>query len=271
MHARTRTAAGWLVAGVVIMLTSLGLITPTAAVPKGNNGTIKIDAVTLHGGQANEPHVDCQFAVEFFGYDKGDLEASITFTLQSPTRRPSGSQVLLTDSVAIGEDPAGGGTDLDASKLYQLDFTGVSPQPQQGYHVKVTIHADGSQGADTKHKVFWVQPCEVPTTTTTTTTTSTSTTAPGATSTTALSPTTVTTPPSTTPTTTEVLGGQQTTTTIAPQVLGEHVERSTLPRTGNGVAVLALLGGLALAVGGLVSLLSPSEGPAERVRVFRSR
>ena len=34
----------------------------------------------------------------------------------------------------------------------------------KGFHVKLTIHADGSQGADTKHKVFWVQPCEVPTT-----------------------------------------------------------------------------------------------------------
>ncbi len=32
--------------------------------------------------------------------------------------------------------------------------------PQQGYHVKLTIHAPGSQGADTKHKVFWVEPCE---------------------------------------------------------------------------------------------------------------
>jgi hypothetical protein len=52
---------------------------------------------------------------------------------------------------------------LDASETYTLSFTGT-PHPQQGFHVKLTIHADGSQGADTKHKVFWVQPCEVPTT-----------------------------------------------------------------------------------------------------------
>jgi hypothetical protein len=26
--------------------------------------------------------------------------------------------------------------------------------------VKLTVHTPGSQGADTKHKVFWVEPCE---------------------------------------------------------------------------------------------------------------
>lgn len=242
-----RAAAGLLASGIVIMFTSLAFVHPAGADPKGNNGTIKIDGVALQGGQANEPHVDCRFNLEFFGYDKGDLKASITFALQAPTRRPSGSQVLLSDSIAIGADAAGGATDLDASREYQLDFTGVSPHPQQGYHVKVTIRADGSQGADTKHKVFWVQPCEVPTTTTTTTTTS-------------PTVTTVTTPTTTTSTTTAVLGGQQTTTTtIAPQVLGEQVERGALPRTGSGVASLAFLGGLALALGGLISLASKAD------------
>jgi hypothetical protein len=246
MHPRNRKwAAGTLVAGIVIMLTSLAFSGPAAADPKGNNGTVKIDGVALKPGQANEPHVACEFAVEFFGYDEGDLNASITFALQAPTRRSSGGQLLLTDSVAIGQDPAGGGTDVDASKQYQLDFTGVTPHPQQGYHVKVTIHADGSQGADIKHKVFWVQPCPVTTTTTTTTTTA------------STSPTTVPTTPSTTATTAAVAG--QTATTLAPQVLGEQLERPVLPRTGSGVGSLALLGGLALALGGLISLLSDSE------------
>lgn len=247
---RRRAAAGLLASGIVIMLTSLAFALPAEADPKGNNGTIKIDGVALKAGQANEPHVDCRFNLEFFGYDEGNLNASISFALQAPTRRASGSQVLLTDSLPIGEDPAGGATDPDASKEYQLDFTGVKPHPQQGYHVKVTIHADGSQGADTKHKVFWVQPCEVPTTTTTTTTTSTPT-------------TTATTTASTTPTTTQILGVQETTTSSTPtQVLGEQVQRGTLPRTGSGVAGLALLGGLALALGGLISLVSKPDQPA---------
>jgi hypothetical protein len=203
--------------------------------------------VALQGGQANEPHVDCEFALEFSGYDQGALDASVTFALQSPTRRPSGSQVLLTDTIAIGEDAAGGATDLDASKVYGLDFTGVTAHPKQGYHVKVTIHAQGSQGADTKHKVFWVQPCASPTTTTTVTTSTTATTA-----------TTATTVPSTTPTTAAVLGQSTASPEVETAVLGEQLERpqTALPRTGTGAADLALLGGLALALGGLLGLSS---------------
>jgi hypothetical protein len=248
---RRQLAIGLVLTGIVVMLLALPIAGAAAANPKGNNGTVKIDGVALQGGQSNEPHVDCEFAVEFFGYDKGDLSASVTFTLQSPTRRSSGSQVLLTDSIAIGEDPAGGATDLDASKLYQLDFTGVQAHAQQGYHVKLTVNAEGSQGADVKHKVFWVQACPAPTTTTTTTVT---TTPPSTT------PTTEATVPTTTPTTAAVLG-ESTTTTIGNQVLGEQVERAALPRTGTGLAGLMLLGGLALVLGGLISLLSEPEAP----------
>ena len=257
---RTVTGAGLLLAGVVVIIGGLAFAGVAAAVPKGNNGTIKIDGVALQDGQANEPHVSCSFAVEFSGYDQGDLKAKVTFELQSPTRRPSGSQVLLTDTVAIGQDPAGGATDLDASKLYSLDFTGVTPQAQQGYHVKVTVHADGSKGADTKHKVFWVQPCPPPTTTTTTTaTTTTTTTSPTA-------PTTVTTAaPATTPTTTAAVAGATTTTTApATQVLGEQLQRPVgeLPRTGTGLATLAGLGGLALIAGGSVLLAATRRRPS---------
>jgi len=129
---RRVSAAGLLVAGSVVMLATMSLAGSAAAGPKGNNGTIKIDGVALQGGQANEPHVACQFALEFYGYEQGDLNASVIFELQPPTTRASGSQVLLTDTVPIGGDPAGGGTDLDASKLYTLDFNGVTPHANQG-------------------------------------------------------------------------------------------------------------------------------------------
>ena len=36
------------------------------------------------------------------------------------------------------------------------------PHPQQGWHVKLTVNNDGSQGSDVKHKVFWVTGCEIP-------------------------------------------------------------------------------------------------------------
>jgi len=78
---------------------------------------------------------------------------------------------VLTDSLPIGEDPAGGATDDDASRTYDLSagLAGVTPHPQQGIHLTLTVHADGSQGSDTKFKVFWVEGCGSPTTTSTST------------------------------------------------------------------------------------------------------
>ena len=75
---------------------------------------------------------------------------------------PTGRDVvLLRNRVFIGEDAAGGGTDLDASRTYNLasalrDFMA---HPQQGYHVTVQVRAPGSIGADTKNKTFWVDGC----------------------------------------------------------------------------------------------------------------
>ncbi|HKE51606.1 MAG TPA: hypothetical protein VKE25_08850, partial [Actinomycetes bacterium] len=127
--------------------------------PPGNNGTIKIDDTPFDDHPNNEPHVGCTFQVDFYGYDKGDLFADVTFESHPPT----GPVVtLLTDTVFIGEDDnSGGGSEagLDASKTYTLDFGDIEPHPIQGFHVKLTINADGSHGADTKHKVFWVTGC----------------------------------------------------------------------------------------------------------------
>jgi hypothetical protein len=131
--------------------------------PPGNNGTIKIDGVEFDEGEPNnEPHVDCVFQVDFYGFDEGDLFADVKFESHPPT---GPVKVLLTDTVDIGEDDnSGGGSKegLDASRTYTLDFTGIEPHPQQGFHVKLTINADGSQGADKKHKVFWVEECPSP-------------------------------------------------------------------------------------------------------------
>ena len=107
------------------------------------------------------------FQVDFYGFDEGDLVADVTFESHPPT---GPVQELLTDEVAIGEDDNAGGSQagLDASATYTLDFAGIQPHPNQGFHVKLTVHADGSQGADTKYKVFWVAGCAAGTTTTTT-------------------------------------------------------------------------------------------------------
>jgi hypothetical protein len=144
-----------------LLLISVGTLLVLAASPAlaapGNNGTVKIDGVEFDQHPNNEPHVGCIFQVDFYGYDEGDLEATATFALHPPT----GTAVLLTQSTNIGEDPAGGGTDLDAEMTVDLTDplanSGAIPHPIQGYHVKLTVHAEGSIGADTKHKVFWVK------------------------------------------------------------------------------------------------------------------
>ena len=69
----------------------------------------------------------------------------------------STSPLREIDDIPIGEDAAGGGVDLDATVSYDLTnaLIAIDPHPIQGWHVKLTVHAEGSQGADTKYKVFW--------------------------------------------------------------------------------------------------------------------
>jgi cell division septation protein DedD len=137
-----------------------GLATPAFADPPGNNGTVKVDGVEFDTAPDNEPHVGCNFQIDFYGFDAGGLNATVNFTGQAPT----GAGIsLLDDTVALQDDPAGGGTDLDAEAEYDLSSV-ISqlgdPKPKQGYHIKLTVHAEGSQGADTKYKVFWVEGCQ---------------------------------------------------------------------------------------------------------------
>ena len=127
--------------------------------PPGNNGTVKVSGLALGQSEGNESHVGCALDIEFFGFDEGDLTATATFELQAP----SGSGVLRVDSTAIGEDPAGGGTDHDATLFSDLSvpiaLSGATADPTQGFHVRLTIDAPGSIGATTKHKTFWVTDC----------------------------------------------------------------------------------------------------------------
>jgi hypothetical protein len=187
----------------------LSLATPAGAQadPPGDNGTVKIDGVAFDDHPDNQPHVGCTFQVDFYGFDEGDLDATVTFKLVPPTARDGD---LTVDDVPSGEDAAGGGIDLDASTTYDLGpvVADVVPQPEQGIHVRLTVHAEGSIGADTKFKEFWITGCgSAPTTSSTTSTTthggSTTTSVPdgGTTSTTSPSDGSTTTAPGGGPTT----------------------------------------------------------------------
>lgn len=130
--------------------------------PAGNNGTVKIAPLgEIDDIPNNTPHPGCTFEIEWYGFDEGaDIISHVTFAMQAPTK-----DVALTvdgpQDVFVGGDPAtGAGTEtgLDGRESYTLSFDGA-PQAQQGYHVKLTVATPGSQGNDTKTKVFWVEPC----------------------------------------------------------------------------------------------------------------
>lgn len=131
--------------------------------PAGNNGTVKITPIGQDDGTPqNNPHVPCGFDIEWYGFDEGaDIISTVSLAMQAPTK-----DVELTlggpSEVFVGGDPAtGAGTEtgLDGEATYYPTFVGEA-HPQQGYHIKLTVQTPGSQGADTKYKVFWVEPCE---------------------------------------------------------------------------------------------------------------
>src|SRR5262245_45864220 len=185
---RLRTKRARVAVLFVSILTAFGISTvlgggsPASGDPPGNNGTVKIDGEEFDSHPDNEPHVGCTFQVDWYGFDAGNFFSDVTFEAHPPT----GPVVtLLTDTVFIGEDDNSGGgsvAGLDASKTYTLDLSGITPHPQQGWHVKLTIESDGSHGADSKHKVFWVSGCGGGSTTTSSSTTSSSTTSSSTTS-----------------------------------------------------------------------------------------
>jgi hypothetical protein len=135
-----------------------------AVAAAGNNGTVKVDGRPFDDLPDNQPHVGCAFQIDFYGYDEGNLFASVSFELDPPTGEMA--EILSEDGIFIGEDSAAGGgstAGLDASRTYDLSAaiaaTGEAPHPQQGWHIGLTIHADGSIGSDVKHKEFWVTGC----------------------------------------------------------------------------------------------------------------
>jgi hypothetical protein len=149
------------------MLLSLAVAGPAAAKknPPGNNGTVKVDGLDFAKHPNNEPHVGCRFEIDFYGFDADVGHAEVIFAAHAPT----GNGHLVTKWVDIGEDDnSGGGSEAGWDGSVEVDLTealaSYQAHPQQGYHVKLTVHAPGSQGADTKHKVFWVGPCDPPVT-----------------------------------------------------------------------------------------------------------
>jgi hypothetical protein len=148
-----------LAAAAIVVGTAAADIAPDSVV--GNSGGVKADRIPVDDtAPDNQPHVGCSFGLDFSGYGKGELDATVTFAVQPPTGL---WETLLTDNVLVGGDAAGGATDHDAARTYVLDLSSYEPHPEQGHHVKVSVEVTGVQGHGAKHKVFWVTGCEAPT------------------------------------------------------------------------------------------------------------
>ena len=111
----------------------------------------------MDDGNENVPHPGCTFVVDFFGYDVGERDAVMTFEGQEPT----GGGELLVEQAAFTVESRESGNQLNHSQTIDLSpaLIGIEPHPKQGWHVKLTVNVDGAQGADVKHKVFWVSEC----------------------------------------------------------------------------------------------------------------
>ncbi|SDY45213.1 LPXTG-motif cell wall anchor domain-containing protein [Micromonospora pattaloongensis] len=139
-----------------------GVTAATPGNPPGANGTVKIDGFPYDDANNNEPHVTCEFRVEFFNFDAGE-RADLILEAQPP----SGDFVevaRLNDQLVSDDDATGGSVRRDPDAYFQfsandLDLGKATPHPKQGYHLRLTVDRKNHPEWTEKHKVFWLQPC----------------------------------------------------------------------------------------------------------------
>lgn len=119
----------------------------------GNNGTVKIDDLDFDQWHDNDPHPKCVFNVKWFNFDPTLIKTTVLFEGQPPT---GGNELLKRSFTFTG----GKGQNFEQTFDLTQALQSIQPQKNQGWHVKLTIHAPFSNGADEKHKVFWVSGCE---------------------------------------------------------------------------------------------------------------
>jgi len=247
--------AAFVAAGVVAAGPAAGDKGGNSGAPPGNNATIKINNVPVDNVD-NQPHITCPFRVSLYNFDSGadvSNSALVTFVAQPP----SGKDISLPPSLGDSSFTFPGPDYFMDYSFDPVDTLGpLFLQPQQGYHVKITVkvtstgvtHGQGqlarsakangkgngnangnangksSTKVTTKHKVFWLTCSATPVTPT---------------------PTPTVTP---TPTPTiSVLGEKHTRKPPTTQVKGVKVQR--LPFTGisnkgltvSGLAVIGFL------------------------------
>ena len=149
---RARLVAAAAAATLPIVLALCGG-TPAVAGQGGNKGSLKVSEVDGAADRSNDPHVGCTFDLQWYGFQRST--ATVSFASQAPTKSAVITKVAGPDSVELGAATSGGV--MNSRRTYTLSFTGADPQANQGYKVKVTTKATGANGAESKHKVFWVE------------------------------------------------------------------------------------------------------------------
>lgn len=230
--------------------------------PSGANGSVKVDEIPLDDSTSNQPHVECGFHVQFFGFDEGDNNATVTFYGWSPS---AGDGPVVSPLVGDSTFTFPGGNSPsnvpNYAEEYQLDTTGLEQNDKGEVHIKVDVTVTDAGGkVFHKYKVFWVKACvtdnptETPTPTPTPTVSETPTPSPTEAPTGSPTPTATTTgTPSPGPTAFD--GG-----------IGDDTAPAGTSGTPGGLGWIALIAGVALLVAGLARLAVP----AYRSRFSRS-
>lgn len=114
----------------------------------GNPGTIKVAALGSDTRPDTEPHPGCAARVDFYNFNPKTY--LVEFTAIAPT-----AGGVIGGGTATITAPRTGGDDVQLSKTFALDVSGLTPA-NQGYHVKVRVMNPDKPGNGAKSKVFWI-------------------------------------------------------------------------------------------------------------------
>ncbi|WP_026256940.1 hypothetical protein [Actinopolymorpha alba] len=198
---RVRRSAGAVLLGLLLATIGTAIVVQPASAdpkqPKGANGSVKIDGAPVDESPANEPHVDCIFGLQFFGFDEGVDAVETTFFGWPPSGDKSVVEPVAGRSSFTFDGGRPPGNTLNHTEMYELDTSGLTPNKKGEVHIKVDVTVNDAGGKTFhKYKVFWVKPCEssAPSPSPTATPTPTSTPTPTRTPTEGPTPTTTPTP-----------------------------------------------------------------------------
>ena len=127
--------------------------------PPGNNGTVKFDGMPFE----RPKRTSRTSGAPSRSTSSGSIRArSPGRRRSSSSRRPGTASCWSTPPSSAATRPVA--VPISTGPSYEdlsaaIASSGATAQPNQGFHVRLTVEAQGSIGAMTKHKTFWVTDC----------------------------------------------------------------------------------------------------------------